>query len=634
MSNLDARARAELLRAIAKLASSETPDEEAAVYRALVEHMPARLAVIDPAGIILWKNHSTDMLGRPLFDLMAVDDQADARAAVERVVRTGKSDRFVGFGPGIRGPRSRYENWLAPIGEPGRIIALALISRDVSEEWELHEALRDREQRLSLVLRAAGMGMWRFDFPTKTVELDEHARAIYGVTTARLDSKTFTTTHIHPDDRAEVDQRALDAAVARRAYVAQNRVVRTDGLLRWVEITGSPIVDEAGKLVALMGTVADITERRELESRARQAQRLDAVGSLTAGIAHNFNNVLAAILPALSLIERDVSPRSLSLVRGASLATERAADLVRQLMTFAGRNLNRARTVESPGLLVERTIALCRSTFDRAIDLRVTLDAALPSILVDVGQIEQALLNLLLNARDAVSEAGRSAPMVHVRVVGVPHPEDAARRAISIVVEDNGPGVPDELRDRIFDPFFTTKPVGAGTGLGLATAYAIAREHGGELTCNGEVGQGARFTLLIPAVDGAPLADPPVTRASVRSQGTVLIVDDDPFVRETVARVLADAGFTVHTADNAERGAAALAAEPAIDAVLLDLNMPGVSWRSVVSAIRRDHPATRVVAFTGGITARDRSVDGWLAKPASPEAIVEAINDAIARAKV
>jgi PAS domain S-box-containing protein len=634
MSDLDARVRADLLRAIAELAASEPPCEDAALYRAIVAHMPAKLTVIDPAGHILWKNQNPEMIGRSLFDLMQVDDQADARAAVERVLRTGRSDRFIGFGPGMRGARSRYENWLAPISASDQIIALALISRDVSEEWELYEALRDREQRLSLVLRAAGMGTWRFDFPTKTVEFDEHARVVYGLTVGRLDSRTFTSTHIHPDDRVEVDKRALDSAISRRPYVSHNRIIRTDGQVRWVEITGSPILDESGQLVALMGTVADITERRELENRARQAQRLDAVGSLTAGIAHNFNNVLAAIIPALSLIERDVSPRSLSLVRGASLATERAADLVRQLMTFAGRNLTRARTVESPCVLVERTVALCRSTFDRVIELRVTFEAALPAVLVDVGQIEQALLNLLLNARDAVSEPGRSSPMVHVRVTSLPHPDALSQRMIAIVVEDNGPGVPDDLRERIFDPFFTTKPVGSGTGLGLATAYAIAREHGGGLSCGGEVGKGARFMLLIPAVDDAPVADQPVARATVRSQGTVLVVDDDPFVRETVERVLVDAGFIVHIADSAERAMTELAIQPAIDAVLLDLNMPGASWRGVVGAIRSNHPSTRVIAFTGGIIARDGSLDGWLAKPAQPEAIVDAINQAIARPKL
>jgi PAS domain S-box-containing protein len=622
MAELDERARAELLQAIAKLAPADAGGDGDAL-RAIVANVPAMLIVVDPIGRIVWVNRPTATLGHHVFDYVPSEDHTDVRTVFERVVQTRRPDRFTGYGPGTRGPRSRYETWISPIIAEGRVIALALAARDVSEQWELYEALRDREERLSIVLRAAGMGTWRFDLRTKTVELDERARAIYGLTAARLDSLTFTTTHVHPDDRAEVDKRALASVAERRPYTSQNRIVRSDGQVRWVEITGSPILDDNGAFVALMGTVSDITERRELETRARQAQRLDAVGSLTAGIAHNFNNVLAAIMPALSLIERDVKPSALPLVRGASLATERAADLVRQLMTFAGRN-SRQVTVESPGVLVERTVALCRSTFDRAIELRISVDPNLPSIRADAGQIEQALLNLLLNARDAVGETGRVDPMIRVRVT-----RDGS--AIAIVVEDNGTGVPDALRDRIFDPFFTTKPVGAGTGLGLATAYAIAREHGGDLTYSGELGRGAQFTLLIPAVDVAPEVTEAVPRSPVQAQGTVLVVDDDPFVRESVTAVLVDAGFTVLAAESADQAMVVLAGGARIDVVLLDINMPGSSWRTVVHAIRQAYPTTRIVAFTGGIAARDNSVDGWLAKPAHPEAIIEAINTAIVR---
>jgi PAS domain S-box-containing protein len=631
MADIDARARAELLRAVAATVAANAGQIDDAALRAIVGHMPAMLVILDPDGHIVWTNQSdhTEVLGHSMFDYVLPAYQTEARAAVERVVRTRRPDRFTGFGPGKCGPRSRYENWIAPIVDGDRVIALAKVAHDVSEEWELYDTVRDREQRLSLVLRAAGMGTWRFDLRSRTVEFDEYARAIYGFTSARTDSLTFTSGHIHPDDRVEADRLAINSIATRRPYVSQNRIIRTDGHLRWVEITGSPMLDEHGNVAALMGTVTDITERRELENRARQAQRLDAVGSLTAGIAHNFNNVLAAIIPALSMIERDVGPRSLPLVRGASLATERAADLVRQLMTFAGRSPSQVRTVESPRVLVERTVVLCRSTFDRAIDLRISVEPEVPSIRVDVGQIEQALLNLLLNARDAVGEAGRPDPAVQVRVSRSSLPDVA--RAVAIVVEDNGPGVPAHLRERIFDPFFTTKPVGSGTGLGLATAYAIAREHGGTLTCDGEHGQGARFTLVIPAVEALPDVTEPVLRSDVQAQGTVLVVDDDQFVRDTVIRVLAESGFAVLGADSADQALRVLASHSAVDVVLLDLNMPGSSWRALVSTMRREHPRTRVVAFTGGLTARDGAVDGWLAKPATPEEIIDAITEAMDR---
>ena len=637
MPDRDEPAPAELLRAIAAMAPREGVVDET-LLRAIVTHMPATLAVIDPRGYVLWANKTDidasveEVVGRSMFEFMQTADQADARAALERVVRDNLPDRYVGHGPGLRGPRSRYDTWLGPIARDGQVFAVALVTRDVSKEWELHAALRDREQRLALVLRAAGMGTWRFDARTSTLEFDDHALAIYGLTTARLGAQAFTTTHIHPEDRIAVDEQALAAARERRAYTSQNRVIRSDGQVRWVEVTGSPIVDDHGELAGLMGTVTDITDRRELDRRMLQAQRVDAVGQLTAGLAHNFNNLLAAIMPTLSMLARHVEPSALPLLEDASQATARAADLIRQLMTFAGHNHPRSRAVAAPGALIERTVQLCRSTFDREITLHVEIEPDLPGIRVDGGQIEQAVLNLLLNARDAVRDARVAAPAVWVRVSFGPAPGVPGQRRISVVVEDNGPGVPEAIRERVFDPFFTTKPVGVGTGLGLSTAYAIARAHGGDLQCGGAATRGARFTLSIPAIDAAPVPPSPDRKAPSRVQGSVLVVDDDALVCGVVASLLDSEGFTVAVADSADRALVVLANSPTFAVVLLDLNMPGSSWRTVVAALRHDHPTTRVIAFTGGMTPRDATVDDWLIKPATPEAIIDTIVRVIDRA--
>jgi len=627
----------DLLRQITETVTAERTGVSEALLQAIVTSMPAVLAVIDPQGMVLWPNRTAagpsvrDVVGRSMFDLMPTADQANARAAFERVVSTNRPDRYIGFGPGSRGPRSRYDTWLGPITRDKQVIAIALITRDVSEEWELYETLRDREQRLSVVLRAAGMGTWRFDAHALTIELDENARGIYGLTSGRLSSRVFTTSHIHPDDRDAVDQQALAAVAELRPYVSRNRIIRADGKVRWVEITGSPIVDERRQLAGLMGTVTDITERRDLEERMFQAQRLDAVGQLTAGIAHNFNNLLAAIMPTLSIIEKEVRPDSVSLVRGASQATERAASLIRQLMTFSGRNPKQERRVEVTGALVERTFQLCRSTFDRGISLQLEIQPDLPAVRVDAGQIDQALLNLLLNARDAVREANPADPEIRVRVSCEPGTVVAEQQRVLIVVADNGPGIPVSLREKIFDPFFTTKSVGSGTGLGLSTAYAIARDHGGDLRYEDETGRGARFTLSLPAVDATPAITVESPRSSTRMQGTVLVVDDEALVRETVARVLDDEGFTVFTAGSVEQALVVVAARAEVEVVLLDLNMPGTPWRTLVANIRRDHPTVRIVAFSGGTTLHDLVLDGWLAKPASPEEIIEAIIKATAR---
>jgi PAS domain S-box-containing protein len=610
-----------LLRAIA----ATVPHDADQIASAVLAHMPAFLVVVGLDGRCLWLSRNSPdadaVVGRSLFDFTDPASLDGMKAAFERVARTGQIDRYVGLGPGRRGPRSRYENVVAPIFVDRKVVALVQITRDVSEEWELYEALRDREQRLSLVLDAAGMGTWRFDVANRTVELDERARRIYGIDAPRLDSLTFTRTYIHVDDRAAADENALASLRGRRPYSTENRIVRADGQVRWVSITGSPIV-ESDVVIALMGTVTDVTDRHEREVRARQLQRLEAVGQLTAGVAHNFNNVLAAIVPTLSLVERRVDASLVPLVRGAEQAASRAADLIGELMTFSGDRAPK-KTVEHPTTIVERALQLCRPTFDRGIELSVELARNLPAIHADAAQIEQALLNLLLNARDAVLECGRSAPRVSVRVSG-------AGQVVTISVEDNGPGVPEQLRDRVFDPFFTTKEVGRGTGLGLSTAYAIAREHGGALRYERAPRGGARFTLEIPASSAEVVpasAAPAMERAS---SGHILVVDDEPLVRSSIATALEINGLDVSTAGSGDEALTVLARTRGIALVLLDINMPGMPWRETLAAIRELAPAVRVLVFTGGVHQRDDSVDGWLAKPASPDELLGAITRTLA----
>jgi PAS domain S-box-containing protein len=613
-----------VLRAIAATVSHDPSHER--VASAVLAHMPAFLVVVGIDGRCLWLNRrgpgADAIVGRSLFDFTDPESLPGMQAAFDRVARTGQTERYIGLGPGRRGARSRFENIVAPVTIDGQVVALVQITRDVSEEWELYEALRDRDQRLSLVLDAAGMGTWRFDVAARTVELDERARAIYGVDRPRLDSLTFTRTYIHPDDRAVADEVALASLRDRRPYSAENRIVRSDGQERWVAITGSPILGDHGVVLALMGTVIDVTERHEREVRARQVQRLEAVGQLTAGVAHNFNNVLAAIVPTLALVEPRVDASLVPLVRGAAQAASRAADLIGELMTFSGDRAPK-KTIEHPRTVVERALQLCRPTFDRGIDLVVELARDLPAIHADAAQIEQALLNLLLNARDAVLDSGRSAPRVTVRVAAAPP-------AVAITVEDNGPGVSEELRDRVFDPFFTTKEVGRGTGLGLSTAYAIAREHGGRLRYEHAPGGGARFTLELPASTAEAQPAAAVAAMERASSGHVLVVDDEPLVRSSVAAALEINGLEVTTAGSGEEALEVLARTRGIALVLLDINMPGMPWRETLKAIRAIAPTARVLVFTGGVHERDDTVDGWLAKPASPDELLGAITRTLA----
>jgi signal transduction histidine kinase/CheY-like chemotaxis protein len=412
-----------------------------------------------------------------------------------------------------------------------------------------------------------------------------------------------------------------------------HRIVRPDGAVRWMMSSGD-VVSEGGRVVRILGCNIDITEHRELEEQMRHAQKLEATGSLTAGIAHNFNNLLAAILPALELMA-PVAPEGLrEVVIEATHASRRAAELVSELMTFAGQRRTSSRRPESIAGLVERAVGICRSTFDR----RITLEVRVPSLplLVDCegGAIEQVLVNLMLNARDALHGAYDRGARVAVEVSQV-DPASGDRSGppmICLSVADNGIGMDEEIRRRMFEPFFTTKPVGQGTGLGLSTSYAIVREHGGTIECESELGRGTRMSVFLP-LHGArarlrpptPLAMPALTAAHV------LLVEDEAAIRKVVRRLLESVGHRV-TAVGGTREAVAWLSEPRdVAVVLLDRSMPDGLGETIIPELRRHLPNAQILLFTGQDVEPEVAAlaDGVLAKPVTSDDLLRAIEGAL-----
>ena len=410
------------------------------------------------------------------------------------------------------------------------------------------------------------------------------------------------------------------------------RIVRSDGAVRWVMAKGTVL----GEIV--LGAVIDVTERRQRDEQLRQTQKLEAVGQLTAGIAHNFNNMLMGMLSSLELAARRAPPELESPLQGAEQSAQRAAHLVRQLMTFAGRNRPTTRSVESIDLLVERAVAFCRTTFDRRIAFDTDYEASARAR-VDPAQVEQALLNTLINARDAL--AGIEAPRVAVRVdvvsAGAPELEGRPGDHVRVRVTDNGVGMDATTATRIFEPFFTTKPLGKGTGLGLATTRAIAIEHGGFVSCDTVPRQGTTFSLYLPRVSAA--VDEPRTGTNelgvgVRGTETILVVDDEASIRHVVSLMLSSAGFTAKVASSGEEalellGDARLASGVAL--VLLDVSMPGISGLALRRRVRELAPRARVVYFTGYAFEAFDSDDAVLEKPATESRILGTIREVLDR---
>ena len=364
----------------------------------------------------------------------------------------------------------------------------------------------------------------------------------------------------------------------------------------------------------------------------QQAQKLDAIGSLTAGVAHNFNNMLSVIIPALELLGSSANADDGAVVDDALHAANRAAELIEQLMTFGGQARPVARAVFRLDDLVARVVDMCRRTFDREISIDVDFPRTAVSIDASPTKIEQVLVNLLINARDALKAGTRVGAKICVSVESVdaaqaksrgvamePTPERFAR----LVVADNGIGMSAEEQAHLFEPFFTTKEVGRGTGLGLATSYAIVRERGGFITCTSEEGKGSEFSVYLPMASQADApSDHPATAQErqpsfTRARRHVLLVDDEAGVRRLVGRLLADEGLDVTLAASAREAVSALDGGCTPDLVLLDRSMPERNGLAVLPDIRARAARARVVFFTGQeVPSSERDqVDDVLPKP-------------------
>jgi two-component system cell cycle sensor histidine kinase/response regulator CckA len=414
-----------------------------------------------------------------------------------------------------------------------------------------------------------------------------------------------------------------------------------DGSRRYYDRFYLPLRDNDAAIIGVLAIVRDVTARKNAEDalraneeQLRQAQKLEAVGQLTAGIAHNFNNMLMGMLANLESAVRRAPPDLEPLLRDAEQSARRAAHLVRQLMTYAGRNAPAVRGVESVAALVERTVALCRTTFDQ----RIVFDARYDGFArarVDSAQFEQALLNVLINARDALAdvEAPRITVTVDIVLEGAAELRPRIGDYVRVQVGDNGAGVDAAMAERIFEPFFTTKPVGKGTGLGLATTRAIVVEHGGFLTCDSAPRQGARFSLYFPresrtADTPRPLAAP----VSVSGTETVLVVDDEALIRRAVQKMLTRAGFKARLAGSGDEALRLLTDADVVSElalVILDVSMPGMSGPELRNHIRILAPHVRILYFSGYAFEAHDVDDAVLEKPATEAQFLSKVREVL-----
>jgi nitrogen-specific signal transduction histidine kinase/CheY-like chemotaxis protein len=364
--------------------------------------------------------------------------------------------------------------------------------------------------------------------------------------------------------------------------------------------------DDSGKPQAVLAINTDISERKKLEAQFLRAQRMESIGTLAGGIAHDLNNVLAPILLSLGMLKRQSkSPGEQKLLATLESSAQRGADMVRQVLSFA-RGVEGERIIVDVGAVVRDLELLIRDTFDRSIAFAVEVEKNLPPVLGDPTQIHQVLLNLCVNARDAMPNGGDlrvsvskvyiDSPFAGMDLVAEPG------HYVLLTVSDTGIGIPAAIRDRIFDPFFTTKDVGKGTGLGLPTVQAVVKSHGGFINVYSEEGRGSEFKIYLPALEdkaGDMAAAQP--DALPNSNGElVLVIDDEPAVRLITQQTLESFGYRVLTADGGAEAIATYAKnQDDISIVLTDMMMPGMDGIAVVHALRGLNPDVKIIAASG-----------------------------------
>jgi PAS domain S-box-containing protein len=618
--------------------AASVPLGDAAFLHAVLEAIPAFVLRLDPDQRIRYINHLRggltldQVIGRPARDLVAPEDHRHYDEAVSCALRTGEPCSYA-----ARGTRAvtedgaaHYECHIVPIDNGDGRRALCLVATDVSAHVKRANALAQSEEKLRIAVDATGIGLWTWNLQTDQIEWNQRLRDITGCDP--MSTAEYIARIVHPEDRSRLLEEVTAARAAKPKFI-EYRIIRPDGEIRWLLPCGRVTKVEGGGAVHMIGGMLDITAQRKTAEHLLLAQKLDVVGGLTTGIAHNFNNMLAIIQPALELaLERPEADHA-ELLRDALHATNRAAELVGQLMTFAGQRRPAAAARIDLIQLVERTVSMCRRTFESRVEFEWVCRVSSADVCGDAMSIEQVLVNLLINARDALGEVERIDPCIRVELAeaSATHPDTQSATPASylrIRVEDNGAGMSDAVMQRVFEPFFTTKKPGKGTGLGLATSYAVVRDLGGFIVLESQPAKGTTVSVFLPP-SAAPNASQRTSapEPSPVQPGTILVIDDEPAVRRVIELILRDRGHRVHAAGDGQAAVAQLDLGLCPDLILLDRSMPGWPVKHTLLELRKRAPRVPILCFTGQeVTSDERSqVEEVLNKPLAHGELVNAV---------
>lgn len=609
-----------------------------------VVSVDGRLLDMNPAGLRMVEAADLgSVIGRPILHLIHSGDRA-AFLDLHRRACHGDTGRLQFRLIGLKGTERWMETHSTPLRDgDGTVTSVLSVTRDITERKLVEQRLHESEERFRLLAKATNDAIWDWNLETNELWWNEGFEALFGYRRDEVETTIESrTTRIHPDDydRIVPDIHRVIAGGGEH-WSGEYRFRRKDGAYAYVLDRGHVIRDPSGKAVRMVGGMTDLTERKNLEAQLLHSQKMEAIGRLAGGIAHDFNNLLTVINGYCELLLEESRDASRKHVEQIALAAERAATLTSQLLAFSRRQVVQFKVMDLNAALENARNLLIR-LIGEPIELVMILDPALGRIKADPGQIEQVVMNLTVNARDAMPQGGtlriRTAnvtlgrPDVHARFT-VP-----AGSYVMLEVADTGIGMDEDTQMHIFEPFFTTKAQGEGTGLGLSTVYGIVKQSNGYILVDSQPSRGATFTILLPRAmeEASTTAGSPSESGPLTGQETVLLVEDEDMIRDLIRHILRSHGYTVIAASKGEE-AVDLAERHAgpIDLLVTDVVMPGMSGRELADRLARSR-ANLCVLYMSGYTYDEIGRHGvlgsdilFIQKPFSPDRLLRKVREVL-----
>jgi two-component system, cell cycle sensor histidine kinase and response regulator CckA len=530
--------------------------------------------------------------------------------------------------------------------ESGEPCFIQGVMYDITKRLRVESALRENEARFRAIYEGAAVGIALVDMGGRLLESNRTLQDMLGFSGRDLKDRVFAE-FTYPEDKISEAPLYKDLVEGKRDhYRLEKRYIRKDGSLVWSRLNVSFAGDDEGEPEFTIHMVEDITEQKRLENQFLQSQKMETVGRLAGSIAHDFNNLLTIIkgYSQLAMAEHQNGTRLRESIREIEKATDNASALTRQLLAFSRRQVMEVKIIDL-NILIKNLEKMLRRVIGEDIEMTVHLAENLGRVRTDPAQIEHVILNLTVNARDAMPAGGK----LTLQTRNVELDEDYARSQIGvspgnyviILVGDTGCGMPPEVRERIFEPFFTTKEKGKGTGLGLSTVYGIVKQSGGHILVYSEPGHGATFEIYLPRVEeGMAVKTPPEQSQSgdlPRGNEIVIVVEDEPSLRALAAYVLRKQGYTVLEAANGEQAMqiASQSVVKEIDLLVTDVVMPHMGGKELAKRFKVIYPSAKILYISGYL---DRAFPDqasfepevpFLEKPFSPEDLVKEVREVL-----